>query len=50
LQKVVASIYGNNAEYIRRAEQTLRDIGIAEMVFFDFASPGLLEQSRALRI
>ncbi|KFC65651.1 DUF4917 family protein [Massilia sp. LC238] len=39
-KRVAVSVYANNEEYMRRAEQTLRDIGIEEVVFFDSTSPG----------
>lgn len=39
-KKVAVSVYGDNEVYMRHAEQTLHDIGVAEVVFFDSASPG----------
>ncbi len=39
-KRVAVSVYNGNEEYMRHAEQTLRDIGITEVVFFDSTSPG----------
>ena len=39
-KRVAVSVYGGNAAYMRHAEDTLREIGVEEVVFFDSASPG----------
>lgn len=39
-RRVAVSVYGGNKAYMRHAEDTLRGIGVEEIVFFDSASPG----------
>jgi hypothetical protein len=39
-KRVAVSVYGGKEDYMRHAEQTLRSIGVEEVVFFDSASPG----------
>jgi hypothetical protein len=39
-RRVAVSVYGGNDAYMRHAEDTLRGIGVEEVVFFDSASPG----------
>jgi hypothetical protein len=39
-KRVAVSVYDSNEAYMRHAEDTLRGLGVEEIVFFDSASPG----------